>query len=79
MLKFYNPNYVTAVETKAQQHRAAVDAWLKLPAQAAQQVITLAELRAGLPAIAADLTRLVFNEIASSLRLEVLDASDQQS
>ena len=79
MLKFLNPNFKTALESKVVQHKPAVDAWLKLPAQAAQRVITLAELRAGLPLNAADLTRPVVNQIMQELGVKIDNPEDTEA
>lgn len=73
-LKIINPNWKSAVEKKAEQHAPAVGAWLQ--ANAANRYIGLAELRAGLPAIAADLSRAVVNQICVELGLAVEGADD---
>lgn len=70
-----NPNWKSSVQQKAEQHAPAVAAWLA--ANSANRYIGLAELRAGLPAIAGDLTRSVVNQICSILGLEVTGADDQ--
>lgn len=75
MLKIINPNWKSPAQQKAETHAPAVAAWLA--ANATNQAVTLAELRAGLPAIAADLTRAVVNQICSILGLEVTGANDQ--
>lgn len=77
MIRFSNPNFQSPVAQKAALYAPDVDAWLKLPAQAAQKTFSLAELRAGLPAIAAELTRPVFNQISVTLGLSIDDPSDQ--
>jgi len=73
-LKITNPNWKSPVEQKAATHAPAVSAWLA--ANAANRYIGIAELRAGLPAIAADLTRPVINNICSILALEIQGADD---
>ncbi len=78
-IRFRNPNFRTPIEAKATQHAPAVAAWLALPAQASNRMITLNELRAGLPVIAADLNRETFNQIASILDLSIEDPSDNQA
>lgn len=76
MLRFINPNFKTATQQKIEQHKPAVDAWLKAPAQAGNRIITLAELRAGLPAIAAELSRQVVNQIMAELHVEIENPDD---
>lgn len=75
MMKFRNPWATNPVEAKANQHQPAVVAWLQ--ANPGNKVVTLAELRAGLPAIAADLTRPVVNHILQNIGAEVDDNADQ--
>lgn len=79
MMELFNPYFRTALEFKVAQHKPAVDAWLKLPAQAAQRIITLAELRAGLPLIAADLTRPVVNQIMQELGVKIKNPEDAEA
>jgi hypothetical protein len=69
-----NPNWKSAIQQKAETHAPAVSAWLA--ANPGNRYVGLNELRAGLPAIAADLTRPVVNHICSILGLEVLEADD---
>lgn len=70
MLRFKNP-YAGKIgaEAKIATHTPAVQAWLQ--ANPANRVVTLAELRAGLPLIAADLTRPVVNQILQNLGCEI--------
>ena len=70
-----NPNWKSTAQQKAETHAQAVSAWLA--ANPANHYVGLAELRAGLPAIAADLTRPVVNHICTILALEVTGADDQ--
>ena len=70
-----NPNWKSAIQQKAETHAPAVAAWLA--ANSANRYVGLAELRAGLPAIAADLTRTVVNQICQNLGLAVVGADDQ--
>lgn len=70
-----NPHWKSAVQQKAETHTPAVAAWLA--ANAGNRFINLAELRAGLPAIAADLTRPVVNQICANLKIVVTGADDQ--
>lgn len=74
-LRLTNPHWKSAVQSKAETHAPAVSAWLL--ANAANRYIGMVELRAGLPAIAADLTREVVNQICFILKLEVSGADDQ--
>lgn len=76
MIRFANPYFVSPVQAKANQHAPAVIAWLQAPTQAANKVITLAELRAGLPAIAADLTRQVVNQITAMIGATIENPED---
>lgn len=76
-MKFQNPFFKSAAEKKVEQHQAAVVAWLT--AQAANKVITLAELRAGLPAISADLSRVVVNQICQNIGAQILDPEDTEA
>lgn len=77
MMKFQNPFFKSAAQKRVEQHQAAVVAWLT--AEADNRVITLAELRAGLPAIAADLSREVVNQICANIGAEIEDPSDTQA
>jgi hypothetical protein len=76
-MKFINPHFKSAAEKKIEQHQPAVVAWLQ--AQAANRIITLAELRAGLPTIAGDLSRQVVNGICANIGAEIVDPEDQQA
>lgn len=58
-----NPAWKSAAQIKAETHAPAVLAWLNN--NSANRAVTLAELKAGLPAISADLTRQVVNIIAN--------------
>jgi len=70
-----NPNWKSPIQQKAETHAPAVAAWLA--ANPGNRFVGLGELRAGLPAISADLTRPVVNHICTILGLEVLGADDQ--
>lgn len=74
-LKIVNRYFVSGPSAKAGQHVPAVDAWLKT--QTANRIIAINELRAALPAIAADLTREVVNEICARLQLVIENPDDQ--
>ena len=74
MLKFSNPYFKSAVEVASDALAPQVNAWLKT--QVANKTITLAELRAGLPAIAAQLDRQTVNQIAADLNLFVQNPED---
>lgn len=77
MMKFNNPFFKSAAQKKVEQHQPAVVAWLT--AQASNRVITLAELRAGLPAIAGDLSREVVNQICANIGAEIEDPTNGQT
>lgn len=70
-LKIVNPYAANPTASKADQHKAVVQAWLQ--ANPAKAAVTLAELREGLPTIASDLSREVVNEIAQRLGLQMTD------
>lgn len=74
--RMINPNWTDPVAVKAAAHKADVQAFLT--ANPGNRYVTLAELRAALPGIAADLTRPVVAEIARQLgiRTENPDAPD---
>lgn len=74
-MKFKNPYALPAgVAGKVAQHAPAVEAWLR--AQVNNKVVTLAELRAGLPSIGADLSRPVVNQILQDLGIEIENPED---
>lgn len=64
------------MEKKVEQHQPAVVAWLI--AQSSNRVITLTELRQGLPAIAPDLSRAVVNQICANIGAHIDDLADLQ-
>lgn len=74
MMKFENPFFRSAVEIKVDTHTPTVVAWLE--SQSSNRMITLAELRAGLPAIAADLTRQVVNQICHDIGAHIENTDD---
>lgn len=79
MMKFRNPWFVPPVsadEAKRAAMAPAVKAWLQT--QTGNKLVSLAELRAGLPALAADLTRPMVNQILADLGI-VIDNPDDQS
>ena len=69
-----NPAFKTAAQKKADQHAPAVLEWLQ--ANPNNKTVTLAELRAALPAIAGDLSRAVVNQIAVIIGAAVEGADD---
>lgn len=69
-----NPAWKSAVQKKAEQHAPAVKAWLE--ANPEERLVSLTELRSGLPAIAGDLSRAVVNQIAVILGAKVEGADD---
>lgn len=76
-MKFQNPFFQTTTQKRVAQHQPAVVAWLT--AQNNNRTITLAELRAGLPAIAGELSREVVNQICANIGAEVMDPEDTQA
>lgn len=70
-----NPHWKSPAQVKAEQHAPAVSAWLQ--ANSANHYVGLPALKAGLPAIAGDLTRQVVNHICTLLSLEVSGTDDQ--
>lgn len=76
-LRIVNPYYKSPVEIKADQHGPAVVAWLQ--ANAGNKIVTMTELRTGLPAIAADLTRTVVNQICADNGLQIENSDDTQA
>lgn len=78
--KLVNPYWLDPVAAKAAQHKAAVQTYLQANVSgAANRAYTLAELRAALPAIAADLSRGVVLEIARLLSAQVEDAGSNDA
>jgi hypothetical protein len=75
-MKIVNPNWKSAIHKKAEQHAQAVSEWLAANSQ--KKVVTLEELRAGLPSISGDLSRLVVNQICAFLGLEIQEADTQE-
>ena len=75
-LKVINPNWKSPIRKTAEQHAPEVDQWLKN--NAANKSVSLAELRAGLPVIAGDLSRQVVVEIAAIIgaRIEGDDSAE---
>ena len=69
-----NPAWKSAVQKKAEQHAPAVKSWLEQNPE--NRLVTIAELRAGLPAIAGDLSRAVVNQIAQIIGAAVEGADD---
>lgn len=77
MLQIKNPYFKTNTEKKAEQHAAALDTWLKT--QVNKPVITIADLKAAFPAIAADLSREMVNEACARLGLTILNPEDNEA
>lgn len=79
MLQLANPHYKPTDKkgkaTNAAKNAPLVDAWLQT--QTGQKVITLAEIKAALPAIAAELDRESANMISQALGLVILNPEDQ--
>ena len=79
MLKFKNPYFKAAgqkgKETNVAKNAPLIDAWLKTKTD--QNVITLAEIKAALPAIAGELDRESANMISQALGLGILNPEDQ--
>lgn len=76
-MKLVNPYWKDAIQTKAETHKPAVLAWLT--ANAGNRLVTLAGLRAGLPAIAGDLTRPVVQQIAAMAGIVIEDADTTEA
>lgn len=76
-LKFNNPYAKTPAEVTAEQHAAAVDAYLKANPQ--NKVVTLNEIKTALPAIAGDLNRVVINIIMAKLGIEIVNPTDNDA
>lgn len=70
-----NPAWKSAVQKKAERHAPAVKAWLEQNPE--NRLVSVTELRAGLPAIAGDLSRAVVNQIAVIIGAQVEGADDQ--
>lgn len=79
MLKFQNPYFKRAgqkvKEDNAVKNAPLIDAWMQT--QTNQKVITLAEIKAALPAIAAELDRETVNMVGNNLGLVILNPEDQ--
>lgn len=76
-LKIINPYFESAVEKKAKQHAAALDAWLKT--QTAKPSITIADLKAAFPAMAGELSRELVNEVCARLGLTIENQEDTEA
>ena len=74
MFAIVNPAWKSSVQKKAEQHAPAVKAWLD--GNSENRLVTLVELRAGLPGIAGDLSRVVVNQIAVIIGADVEGADD---
>ena len=77
MIKLINPWHLMSSEAAATLHAPAVRTWLQ--GQPGNRIITLAELRAGLPALAAALTRPVVNQICADLDIGIENPDDSQA
>lgn len=71
---YFKPAAQAAREAKAAAHAPVIDAWLRT--QTTNRIITLPELKAALPAIAADLDRLTMNMVAASLNIVIDNPED---
>lgn len=76
MLTIKNPYFKLPAEKKAEQHAAAIDAWLQ--SQPNRETVTIADIKAGVPAAAADLSREVVNETAKVLGLVIVNPEDTE-
>ncbi len=76
MLQIKNPYFKSAPEKKAEQHAAALDAWLKTVPNKA--TVSIADLKVAFPAIADDLTREMVNEACQRLGLVILNPEDAE-
>lgn len=75
-LKIINPFWLSPAEKKAAEAGPDVVAWLK--ANAENRVVTMAELREGVPARAADLNRAVVNLICKANGIEMQGLGDAE-
>lgn len=76
-LKIRNPFYLSPDMATAQAHGAAVRQFME--GRTGDKLVTLAELRAGLPAIAAQLTRPVVNQICADNGWQIDNPEDGQA
>lgn len=77
MLRIKNPFFVTPDQATATRHKPAVLAWMQ--GQTTNKIITMAELRAALPAIAGELTRTVVNQICADIGADIENPEDGQA
>lgn len=77
MLKLQNPYSVSAIDAKVKAAAPLVDAWLRANPQ--EKVVTLAELKAALPDIEADLKREVVNEICAQLGIVIVNPEEKDA
>ena len=79
MLKFRNPYFKPVAQAAREASAAAlapqIDAWLKT--QTVNKVITLAELKTGVPTIPANIDRETLNMIAAMLSVALDNPEDQ--
>ena len=73
-LRIINPKFKSQLLIKAETHAPAVLNWMI--ANQNNKYVTIAELKAGLPAISADLTRAVINQICLIIGAELDGADD---
>lgn len=73
-MKFANPYFKSNAQKKVEQNQSAVSAWMA--ANAGNRVVSIAELRAGLPAIAADLGIDVVQQICQNIGALRVDPED---
>lgn len=76
-VRLVNPFWKSAAQQKAEQHAAAVQAWLQ--ANATNRLVTMAEIKAALPAVAPDMNRTVFNQICAQIGIEIDNPDDTEA
>lgn len=76
MLQIKNPYFKSTAEKKAEQHAAALDAWLKTVPN--KETVSIADLKAQFPAIAADLSREMVNEACQRLGLVIMNPESDE-
>lgn len=74
--RIVNPTWKSSVQKKAEQHAPAVLAWLQDNQD--KRTVSVTDLRAGLPDIAADLSRAVVNQIAGIIGAGVEGADEAE-
>lgn len=71
---FFRTNAQRSRETNAAKNAPLIDAWMRT--QSSNKVVSLGEIKAGIPAIAAELDRETMNMIVQQLGLVVVNPED---